>query len=85
MSSVSKRTTIYKSIRKRISEEAVCTKHNFNLQIYLKAMISGDQLYKNMQRVTGLFENTNSLHENVWSRYILHENAHILKNLDEKV
>ena len=74
MSSVSKRTTIYKSIRKRISEEAVCTKHNFNLQIYLKAMISGDQLYKNMQRVTGLFENTNALYENV----------HTIQNVSEK-
>ena len=36
-----------------------------------------------MQRVTDLFENTNTLYENVWSRCRLYENVQIFENLYE--
>ena len=47
-------TIILKSIRKRTSQEASCTKHDFNLQIYSKAYRSRNVQYENMELVTHL-------------------------------
>ena len=55
---VRKRTNIFKTLQKRVSQEAISTKTKLQLQTYSKAYKSRGQLYERMQRVTELFENT---------------------------
>ena len=55
---VRKRTNIYKSIRKSISQKTISAKLYFYLKTYSISCIYilRDQLYENMKRVTGVFE-----------------------------
>ena len=59
--SIRKRTNIKNLKKKVIARRFFQRKPYFNLQTYSKAYISRNQLYENMQCVTGLFENTNIL------------------------
>ena len=78
MPSVRKRTNIYNLYKNVQIKRPFVRKDYFNLQTYSKGYISRDQLYENMQRVTGLFENTNIMYENVQTLKDLpwHTNKH---------
>ena len=58
MPSVRKRTNLKNVYEKVYVKRPSVRKLNFKLQTYSKAYKSRDQLYENMQRVTGLLENT---------------------------
>ena len=60
---------LQKSIRKSISQEAICTKTQFQAANLFESIYIKSQLYENMQRVTGLLENTNILYENVQTTF----------------
>ena len=75
MPSVRKRTNLKNVYEKVYVKRPSVRKLNFKLQTYSKAYKSRDQLYENMQRVTGLFGNTNVLYKNVQTFPNLHENV----------
>ena len=85
MPSIRKGLHVFKTERRRISRKVICEKSHFNLQIHSKASKSRDQPHESMQRVTGLFENTNILNGNVQSRCLLYANVQFKKYIYENV
>ena len=74
MPSVWKRTNILKSIRKSISQEAICTKTCFQLaNLYESILIRRPAVRKRAARRRPVRKHI--LYENVWSRYLLYENV----------